>query len=152
MEFSTSGGKFARRMYGATSSTTSRYMQLSFNRERGALKVLVAQSLVGREGLNLHESCKTVILLHPEWNPGVVEQQTGRIDRLCSLWEKQLKRTAQATPPGALPGIESMPVIFEGSYDKRIWGILKKRWEALRAQLHGIILDPDSGGEALTRN
>ena len=35
--------------------------------------MLVAQSLVGREGLNLHKSCRIVLLLHLEWNPGVVE-------------------------------------------------------------------------------
>jgi SNF2 family DNA or RNA helicase len=52
--------------------------------------VLVAQSVVGREGLNLHRACRTVILLHPEWNPGVVEQQIGRVDRLSSYWEQLL--------------------------------------------------------------
>jgi hypothetical protein len=50
--------------------------------------VLVAQSQVGREGLNLHESCRIVIQFHAEWNPAVLEQQIGRVDRKGSRWEQ----------------------------------------------------------------
>lgn len=59
-------------------------VQLAFNRSHSMPRVLVAQSMAGREGLNLHRACCHVLLLHPEWNPGVVEQQIGRIDRVCS--------------------------------------------------------------------
>lgn len=45
-------------------------------------QVLVTQSMVGREGLNLHEACRTVILLPREWNPGAVEQLRERRDDL----------------------------------------------------------------------
>ena len=83
---------YARLMYGETKPQARRMMQLAFNRSNSFPRVLVAQSLVGREGLNLHESCRIVVLLHPEWNPGVVEQQIGRVDRVNCRWAKELNR------------------------------------------------------------
>lgn len=148
-EFSSREGQYARLMYGKTAHETRRYMQLAFNREKSALKILIAQSMVGREGLNLHESCRTVVLLHPEWNPGVVEQQIGRIDRLGSLWEKMLNDLPKNASPADLPHIEIRPVIFYGTYDERNWSILKARWDDLRAQLHGIIIPPASASNNL---
>jgi hypothetical protein len=43
---------------------------------------------VGREGLNLHESCRIVVQFHAEWNPAVIEQQIGRVDRKGSRCEQ----------------------------------------------------------------
>ncbi|NLY63694.1 MAG: hypothetical protein GX070_01870 [Alcaligenaceae bacterium] len=31
-------------------------------------------------------------------------------------------------------------MIFKGTYDEKNWGVLKRRWEDLRAQLHGIVI------------
>jgi hypothetical protein len=142
-EYGRQEGSFARLMNGNTKPHTRRLLQLAFNREHASPKVLVAQSMVGREGLNLHEACRTVILLHAEWNPGVVEQQIGRVDRLNSLWEKKLERAiVQNSPADALPKIEIRPVIFQGTYDEHNWKVLIKRWDDLRAQLHGIVITP----------
>ena len=113
-------------------------MQLAFNRSNSYPRVLVAQSLVGREGLNLHKSCRIVVLLHPEWNPGVVEQQIGRVDRVNCRWAKELNRAIKEGKSGPnLPRIEIRPVIFKGTYDEHNWKILQERWDDLRAQLHG---------------
>ena len=79
-EYNRPQGGFARLMYGDTSQESRRMIQLAFNRQNSFPKVLVAQSIVGREGLNLHKACRIVLMLHPEWNPGVVEQQIGRVD------------------------------------------------------------------------
>ena len=141
-EYGRNEGGFARLMNGNTKQPTRRLLQLAFNREHGHPKVLVAQSVVGREGLNLHEACRTVILLHAEWNPGIVEQQIGRVDRINSLWEKKLKATLSNTPVDALPKIEIRPVIFQGTYDEHHWTVLKNRWNDLRAQLHGVVITP----------
>ena len=103
----------------------------------------MAQSLVGREGLNLHKACRTVVLLHPEWNPGVVEQQIGRIDRIGSLWEEKLNQAiAAGQAKGDLPRIEIRPVVFQGTYDEKNWQVLRDRWDDLRAQLHGVVISP----------
>ena len=142
-ENSRAEGSFARLMYGDTKPETRRLLQVAFNRQHGHPKVLIAQSVVGREGLNLHKACRTVILLHPEWNPGVVEQQIGRVDRIGSLWEAKLKE-ALANPDlvSELPRIEIMPVVFQGTYDESNWKVLRDRWDDLRAQLHGIVISP----------
>ena len=81
-------GSFTRLLYGGTAAQTRRLPQAAFNREGSWRMVLVAQSMVGREGLNLHEECRTVVLLHAECNPGVVEQQIGNVDRMNSRWLK----------------------------------------------------------------
>lgn len=142
-EYNRPEGGYARLMLGETKPATRRFLQLAFNRKQGHPKVLVAQSLVGREGLNLHKACRTVVLLHPEWNPGVVEQQIGRVDRIGSLWEEKLNQAITDNQVnGDLPRIEIRPVVFRGTYDEKNWQVLRDRWDDLRAQLHGIIISP----------
>jgi superfamily II DNA or RNA helicase len=146
-EYTRTQGGFARLMYGGTSPESRRMIQLAFNRARSFPKVLVAQSLVGREGLNLHKSCRIVMLLHPEWNPGVVEQQIGRIDRVDSRWCKELRKALESdTPAERLPRIEVRPVIFQGTYDEHNWKVLRERWDNLRAQLHGAVISAEFAG------
>ncbi|BAL23462.1 helicase-related protein [Azoarcus sp. KH32C] len=141
-EFNRPEGGFARLMYGGTKPETRRLLQLAFNRPYSNPRVLVAQSVVGREGLNLHKACKTVVLLHPEWNPGVVEQQIGRVDRVGSLWEAKLEESPLDCPADALPRILVRPVVFKGTYDEKNWEVLRGRWDDLRAQLHGVVISP----------
>ncbi len=142
-EYSRPEGGFARLMYGDTKPPTRRFLQLAFNRKHGHPKVLVAQSVVGREGLNLHKACRTVVLLHPEWNPGVVEQQIGRVDRIGSLWESKLGEALEKNVVSdPIPRIEIRPVVFQGTYDEKNWQVLRDRWDDLRAQLHGIVISP----------
>jgi hypothetical protein len=33
-------------------------------------------------------------------------------------------------------------VIFQGTYDEHNWDVLRRRWDDLRAQLHGIVIRP----------
>ena len=140
-EYSAPRGGFARLMYGGTAQSTRRMLQLAFNRRDSFPKVLVAQSMVGREGLNLHEACRTVVMLHPEWNPGVVEQQIGRVDRVGSYWSELLDKAIRDGKSGdELPRIEVRPVVFKGTYDEHNWKVLRKRWDDLRSQLHGIVI------------
>ncbi|MEO6316773.1 MAG: DEAD/DEAH box helicase family protein [Chitinophagaceae bacterium] len=139
-EFGNQTPKFARFMYGQTLQHSRRLMQSAFNRKDSFPYVLVAQSKVGREGLNLHKACKTIVMLHPEWNPSVAEQQVGRVDRLGSLWSSMIGDYSGNGE--AIPRIEIRPVIFKYTYDEEHWRVLKERWDDLRAQLHGIII-PD---------
>lgn len=140
-EYAHQEGGFARLMYGGTEQSTRRLLQMAFNRPDSFPRVLVAQSAVGREGLNLHLACRTVILMHPEWNPGVVEQQIGRVDRVGSHWSRQLDQALERDIPAAqLPRIDVHPVIFRGTYDEHNWQVLLERWDDLRAQLHGEVI------------
>ncbi|WP_313607817.1 DEAD/DEAH box helicase [Rhizobium sp.] len=140
-DYSGREGNFARMMSGSTAPQTRRTLQSAFNRASSWPMVLVAQSRVGREGLNLHEACRTVVLLHAEWNPGIVEQQIGRVDRKNSLWLRDWRDWSpeRVGPP---PRIRVHPVIVSGTYDDHNWQVLKGRWLELRAQLHGDVLRP----------
>ncbi|KXU92098.1 hypothetical protein CR51_31170 [Caballeronia megalochromosomata] len=142
-EYNRPEGGFARLMFGETRPETRRMLQLAFNRAHSFPRVLVAQSMVGREGLNLHKACRTVVLLHPEWNPGVVEQQIGRVDRLGSLWESMIQDAMRDPQDAAsVAQIEVRPIVFKGTYDEVNWAVLRSRWEDLRAQLHGVVIPP----------
>jgi len=143
LEYNRPEGGFARLMYGGTAQGSRRMIQLAFNRPGSFPRVLVAQSLIGREGLNLHESCRIVVLLHPEWNPAMAEQQIGRVDRVNSLWCRELRNAiSENTDASSLPRIEIRAIVFSGTYDELNWEVLKKRWDDLRAQLHGIVIPP----------
>jgi len=150
-EFGHVKGGMARLMFGGTSPASRRMLQLGFNRQNSFPNVLVAQSVVGREGLNLHQACRIVYLLHPEWNPGVVEQQIGRVDRLGSRWEKEFKDAAESQIELLeLPFIEIKPIVFKGTYDEYNWQVLKMRWDELRPQIHGIIIPKTERDEAFS--
>ncbi len=138
-DYSGREGNFARMMSGATLPQTRRLLQSAFNRASSWPMVLLAQSRVGREGLNLHEACRTVVILHAEWNPGIVEQQIGRVDRKGSCWLHDLK-SWQENATGEPPRIRIHPVVVSGTYDDHNWQVLKARWMELRAQLHGEVL------------
>ncbi len=138
--------KFCRLMNGASDGNTKRRLQRQFNISRMSPKVLIAQSLVGREGLNLHKCCRHVVLLHPEWNPGTVEQEIGRVDRIDSLWnhiaEKWLVNNPQGeTEQNRCPRIEVHYVVFDGTYDQLHFEVLETRMNDLNAQLFGSLLD-----------
>lgn len=139
-DYSGREGNFARMMSGSTAPQTRRLLQAAFNRPASWPMVLLAQSRVGREGLNLHEACRTVVLLHAEWNPGIVEQQIGRVDRKNSRWLKDLLLWQQGGTPDGPPRIRIHPVVVSGTYDDHNWQVLKARWGELRAQLHGDVL------------
>lgn len=143
-DYSGREGNFARMMSGTTAPQTRRMLQSAFNRPSSWPMVLIAQSRVGREGLNLHEACRTVVLLHAEWNPGIVEQQIGRVDRKNSLWLREW-RNWNDHGDGLPPRIRVHPVVVSGTYDDHNWQVLKARWLQLRAQLHGDVFRPDTG-------
>lgn len=149
-EYGENQGGLARFMFGETRPHSRRLIQQAFNRHNCFPQVLVAQSMVGREGLNLHKACKTVVLLHPEWNPGIVEQQIGRVDRVSSHWCAVLDRyldeigeNGNHAPP---PRIEVIPIVFSGTYDEHNWFVLQQRWDDLRAQLHGVAIPRSQAG------
>jgi hypothetical protein len=132
-EYDGLSGRFARRLSGNTKLGRRRHLQNAFNRRHSWPMVLVAQSLVGREGLNLHKSCRSVVLYQPEWNPGVVEQQIGRVDRMGSLWEEMVVGYVGEKPPK----IRVLRIVFPGSYDEHNWAVLDARWNEYRAQMSG---------------
>jgi len=139
--FSGREGNFARLMNGGTAAQTRRLLQAAFNREASWPQVLVAQSMVGREGLNLHGACRMVVMLHLEWNPAHVEQQIGRVDRIDSRWEREAHQFTEAAGGACVvPKILVRPIVVEGTYDDHHWAVLRQRWDSMRAQLNGDVL------------
>jgi len=134
----------ARLLQGATGWETRRYLQAAFNRPGASPQVLIAQSQVGREGLNLHESCRVVVQFHAEWNPAVLEQQIGRVDRKGSLWEKLAQKWLADGAQGEPPFVEVRQLIFEGTYDALQWDRVMHRQHVFDASLFGSLLPSDA--------
>ena len=134
----------ARLLQGATHWETRRYIQAAFNRRGASPWVLVAQSQVGREGLNLHESCRVVVQFHAEWNPAVLEQQIGRVDRKGSRWEKMAKAWLDGGAKGPPPFIEVRQLVFEGTYDAFQWDRVMRRQHVFDASLFGSLLPAET--------
>jgi hypothetical protein len=135
---------FAVLLEGGTKPTTRRYMQAAFNRPRSSPRVLLAQSQVGREGLNLHEACRVVIQFHAEWNPAILEQQIGRVDRKGSLWEELARKWLDGDKNKPMPRIEVRQLVFEGTYDAFQWERVAKRKGMFDASLFGSLLSEDA--------
>jgi len=133
----------ARLLQGETKWETRRYLQAAFNRRDASPMVLIAQSQVGREGLNLHEACRVVVQFHAEWNPAVLEQQIGRVDRKGSLWEKKAQEWLENGVGRPPPYIEVRQLIFEGTYDAYQWDRVMRRQQVFDASLFGSLLPAD---------
>ena len=134
----------ARLLQGATRWETRRYLQAAFNRPCASPWVLIAQSQVGREGLNLHESCRVVVQFHAEWNPAVLEQQIGRVDRKGSLWEKLAKVWLDGESRAEPPFVEVRQLVFEGTYDAFQWDRVLQRQHVFDASLFGTLLPAEA--------
>jgi Helicase conserved C-terminal domain len=134
----------ARLLQGATRRETRRYLQAAFNRAGASPWVLIAQSQVGREGLNLHESCRVVVQFHAEWNPAVLEQQIGRVDRKGSLWERLAQRWLDDGAQGVPPFVEVRQLLFEGTYDAFQWDRVMRRQHGFDASLFGSLLPAEA--------
>ncbi len=136
--------RFAVVLEGDTKPQTRRYIQAAFNRPSSSPRVLIAQSQVGREGLNLHEACRVVVQFHPEWNPAVVEQQIGRVDRKNSLWERRARAWLAGGAVGPLPCIEVQQLVFDGTYDAFQRERVGRRQHMFDASLFGSLLPEEA--------
>ena len=134
---------FCRLLDGSVHHPARRSIQASFNRQETGPYVLIAQSIVGREGLNLHQACRRVYMFHPEWNPAVTEQQIGRVDRIESLWTKMAESWTH-NPDQSYPKIEVESLVFQGTYDEYQANILSNRRASMNAQLFGALLDEET--------
>lgn len=147
---STRLGFFARTLDGDVKmDTTRRVLQAQFNDGDSFPRVLIAQSQVGREGLNLHKACRTVVQFHSEWNPGVIEQQIGRVDRIDSFWEKKVNNAREENSEikvsdAGFPKIDIHAVIFHGTYDHFQYKVSKHRRDTLKAHLFGELLHEEA--------
>ncbi len=99
-------------------------------------EVLICTS-VGQEGIDLHRHCRHVIHYDLAWNPAVLEQRTGRTDRIGSKTFRERDLAGQED----LLFLEIGVPYLAGTYDERMYEELR-----LRAQTFEVL----TGGELAT--
>lgn len=96
-------------------------------------EVLICTS-VGQEGIDLHRHCRHVVHFDLAWNPAVLEQRTGRADRIGS---KTFRERAFSSGP-ASSFLEIGVPYLAGTYDERMYEELR-----LRAQTFEVLTGGD---------
>ncbi len=89
---------------------------------------------VGQEGIDLHRHCRHVVHYDLAWNPAVLEQRTGRADRIGS---KTFRERDAATDPSQVFLEVGVPFLA-GTYDERMYEELR-----LRAQTFEVLTGGD---------
>ena len=102
-----------RRAYGGTRREDRERLITVFNTPF-APDILVASSVMG-EGIDLHQECRHVIHHDLDWNPGKLEQRTGRLDRIGALAEREQKK------------IEVYEPFLAGTHDEKMFRVVKDR-------------------------
>ena len=90
-------------------------------------EILICTS-VGQEGIDLHRHCRHVIHYDLAWNPAVLEQRTGRVDRIGSKAFRE--RALKVGPMG--PFLEIGVPFLAGTYDERMYEELRVRCRCLK--------------------
>jgi hypothetical protein len=98
---------------GETASETRRRLMRTFNSPFFP-EVLIASSVMS-EGVDLHLDCRHVIHHDLDWNPSVLEQRTGRIDRVGSKSERVGEPVRVFEP------------FLAGTQDERLYRVVKDR-------------------------
>lgn len=73
-------GRVVRSVHGDTDRQTRQRLMLAFNSPLFP-EVLISSKVLS-EGVDLHRFCRHVIHHDLDWNPSVMEQRTGRLDRI----------------------------------------------------------------------
>jgi hypothetical protein len=95
-------------------------------------EILVATS-VGQEGIDLHRECRQIIHHDLCWSPAMIEQRTGRIDRIGS----KVERERAGAPTGAKPSLDVAVPYLAATYDERMFEELHRRAEFFEVTMGG---------------
>jgi hypothetical protein len=87
---------------------------------------------VGGEGIDLHRYCRTVIHYDLPWNPAIVEQRTGRVDRIGSKTFRERERDDKVFLEVSVP-------YLAGTYDERIFEELRVRAQTFEVLTGGSV-------------
>jgi superfamily II DNA/RNA helicase len=106
-------------------------------------EVLVCTS-VGAEGIDLHRHCRQIIHYDLPWNPAVLEQRTGRVDRIGSKTFRERKAAVNGNGPSLEVGVP----FLAGTYDERIFEELRMRAQTFEVLTGGdVTIDDVSGAD-----
>jgi hypothetical protein len=95
-------------------------------------EILVSTS-VGQEGIDLHRECRHVLHHDLCWNPAVIEQRTGRVDRIGS----KVERERMEVQDGDGPTLEIAVPYLAATYDERMFEELYRRAQLFEVTLGG---------------
>ncbi|MFH1918816.1 MAG: helicase-related protein, partial [Planctomycetota bacterium] len=104
-------------------------------------EVLICTS-VGQEGIDLHRHCRHVVHFDLAWNPAVLEQRTGRADRIGS---KTFRECALSAGP-ITSFLEIGVPYLAGTYDERMYEELWLRAQTCEVLTGGDLAADDSEG------
>lgn len=105
--------KPVRLVNGSTPMETRDRVMLAFNSPM--FPEILVSSKVLAEGVDLHRFCRHVIHHDLDWNPSMIEQRTGRLDRIRCRAEAVLKPIMVYEP------------FIAGSADERMYRVVKDR-------------------------
>jgi hypothetical protein len=106
-------------------------------------EVLVCTS-VGAEGIDLHRHCRRVVHYDLAWNPAVLEQRTGRVDRIASKTFREREVAGDAKGSALEVGVP----FLAGTYDERMYEELRMRAQTFEVLTGGdVSIDDVSGGD-----
>lgn len=128
--------EFVRLVTGATDNETRSRAFAGFNSPL-VPEILICTS-VGQEGIDLHRHCRHVIHYDLAWNPAILEQRTGRTDRIGS--KTQRERLNDRTSDALF--LEIGVPYLAGTYDGRMYEELR-----LRAQTFEVLTGGDLSAE-----
>jgi len=94
---------------------------------------ILVSTAVGEEGIDLHRECRHVLHHDLCWNPAVLEQRTGRVDRIGSRVERE--RVDSARGDGATLDI-AIPYLA-ATYDERMFEELYRRAQLFEVTMGG---------------
>lgn len=94
---------------------------------------------VGQEGIDLHRHCRHVVHHDLAWNPAILEQRTGRVDRIGS----KAFRERSLLSDGESSYLEVGVPFLAGTYDERMYEELR-----LRSQTFEVLTGGDLASDA----
>jgi hypothetical protein len=104
-------------------------------------EVLICTS-VGQEGIDLHRHCRNVVHYDLVWNPAVLEQRTGRVDRIGCKTFRERSGDGAAEPIFLEIGVP----FLAGTYDERIYEELRLRSQVFEVLTGGDVSVDDAQG------
>ena len=104
-------------------------------------EVLVCTS-VGAEGIDLHRHCRRIVHYDLAWNPAVLEQRTGRVDRIGS----KTFREREAANDSEGPSLEVGVPFLASTYDERMFEELRMRAQTFEVLTGGDVAS-DGGSD-----
>lgn len=106
-------------------------------------EVLICTS-VGQEGIDLHRHCRRVVHFDLAWNPAVLEQRTGRADRIGSKTFRE-----RAIGNGSADSFLEIGVPYlAGTYDERMYEELRLRAQTFEVLTGGDLVVDSEGSDA----